>query len=107
MGAGKIIGKLFYSYFEYVKSEFYESGGLVVLRWRPTYSHGQRQGRVVMVVIPHLELRGGNGAPLDVGGTLVLPLEWRQYVGDFLKATFTLNLDSDSDHQIAMVATNQ
>ena len=22
---------------------------------------------------PHLELRGGNGAPLDVGGTLVLP----------------------------------
>ena len=28
--------------------------------------------------IPHLELRGGNGAPLDVGGTLVLPLEWRR-----------------------------
>ena len=25
--------------------------------------------------IPHLELRGGNGAPLDVGGTRVLPLE--------------------------------
>ena len=23
-----------------------------------------------------LELGGGNGAPLDVGGTLVLPLEW-------------------------------
>ena len=28
--------------------------------------------------IPHLYLGGGNGAPLDVGGTLVLPLEWRR-----------------------------
>ena len=28
--------------------------------------------------IPPLELGGGNGAPLDVGGTLVLPLEWRR-----------------------------
>ena len=35
--------------------------------------------------IPHaldqlspLELGGGNGAPLDMGGTLVLPLEWRR-----------------------------
>ena len=28
--------------------------------------------------IPPLELEGGNGAPLDVGGTLVLPLEWRR-----------------------------
>ena len=28
--------------------------------------------------IPPLELGCGNGAPLDVGGTLVLPLEWRQ-----------------------------
>ena len=27
---------------------------------------------------PHLELRGGNGAPMDMGGTLVLPLEWRR-----------------------------
>ena len=27
--------------------------------------------------IPPLELGGGNGALLDVGGTLVLPLEWR------------------------------
>ena len=27
--------------------------------------------------IPPLELGGGNGAPLDMGGTLVLPLEWR------------------------------
>ena len=27
--------------------------------------------------IPPLELGGGNGAPLDVGGTLVLPLAWR------------------------------
>ena len=26
--------------------------------------------------IPPLELGGGNGAPLDVGGTLALPLEW-------------------------------
>ena len=26
--------------------------------------------------IPPLELEGGNGAPLDVGWTLVLPLEW-------------------------------
>ena len=28
--------------------------------------------------IPPLELGGGNGAPLDVGGTLVLPLQWRR-----------------------------
>ena len=28
--------------------------------------------------IPPLELGGGNGAPLDVGGTLVLPLKWRR-----------------------------
>ena len=28
--------------------------------------------------IPALELGGGNGAPLDVGGTIVLPLEWRR-----------------------------
>ena len=27
---------------------------------------------------PSVELGGGNGAPLDVGGTLVLPLEWRR-----------------------------
>ena len=30
------------------------------------------------VSIPPLELCGGNGAPLDVGGTLVLPFEWRR-----------------------------
>ena len=34
--------------------------------------------------IPSLELGAGNGAPLDVGGTLVLPLEWRRYVGELL-----------------------
>ena len=28
--------------------------------------------------IPPLELGGGNGAPLDVGGSLVLPLDWRR-----------------------------
>ena len=28
--------------------------------------------------IPPLELGVANGAPLDVGGTLVLPLEWRR-----------------------------
>ena len=28
--------------------------------------------------IPPLELGGGNGAPLDVGRTLLLPLEWRR-----------------------------
>ena len=28
--------------------------------------------------IPPLELGGGNGAPLDVGLTIVLPLEWRR-----------------------------
>ena len=28
--------------------------------------------------IPPLKLGGGNGAPLDVGGSLVLPLEWRR-----------------------------
>ena len=35
--------------------------------------------------IPPLELGGGNGAPLDVGWTLVLPLEWRRYVGEILE----------------------
>ena len=35
--------------------------------------------------IPPLELGGGNGSPLDVGGTLVLPLEWRRYVGEHLE----------------------
>ena len=28
--------------------------------------------------IPPLELGAGNGAPLDVAGTLVLPLQWRR-----------------------------
>ena len=28
--------------------------------------------------MPPLELGGRNGAPLNVGGTLVLPLEWRR-----------------------------
>ena len=28
--------------------------------------------------IPPLELGSGTGAPLDVGGTLVLPLEWNR-----------------------------
>ena len=28
--------------------------------------------------IPPLELGGGNGAPLDEGGTLLIPLEWRR-----------------------------
>ena len=28
--------------------------------------------------IAPLELGGGNGAPLDVGGKFVLPLEWRR-----------------------------
>ena len=37
--------------------------------------------------IPHLELRGENEAPLDVGGTLVLPLEWRRYVGELLSGS--------------------
>ena len=32
-----------------------------------------------------LELGVGNRAPLDVGGTLVLPLEWRQYFGKILE----------------------
>ena len=31
--------------------------------------------------IPPLELGGANGAPLDVGGILVLPLEWRRVCG--------------------------
>ena len=35
--------------------------------------------------IPPLELGGGNGAPLNVGGTLVLPLEWIRYDGDLLE----------------------
>ena len=35
--------------------------------------------------IPPLELGGGNGAPLDVGRTLVLPLEGDGYVGELLE----------------------
>ena len=34
---------------------------------------------------PPLELGDGNGAPLDVGVTIVLPLEWRRYVGELLE----------------------
>ena len=35
--------------------------------------------------IPPLELGGGNGAPLDVGGTLVLPSSGDGYVGELLE----------------------
>ena len=35
--------------------------------------------------IPLLELGGGNRAPMDVGGTLVLPLEWRRVRRDLLE----------------------
>ena len=35
--------------------------------------------------IPPLELGGGNGAPLDVGGTLVLPVDGDGYVGELLE----------------------
>ena len=35
--------------------------------------------------IPPLELGGGNGSPLDVGGTLVLPFEWRRVFGELLE----------------------
>ena len=45
-----------------------------------------QQGPVPMLLARgHLEVRGINGAPLDVGGTLVLPLEWRRYVGELLE----------------------
>ena len=33
----------------------------------------------------HLELRGGNGAPLNVGGTLVLLSTGDGYVGEILE----------------------
>ena len=33
----------------------------------------------------HLELGGGNGSPLDVCGTLVLPLGWRRVCGELLE----------------------
>ena len=35
--------------------------------------------------IPPLELGGGNGAPLAVFGTLVLPLEWRRVCRELLE----------------------
>ena len=35
--------------------------------------------------IPHLELGGGNGDPLDVFGTLVRPLEWRRVCRELLE----------------------
>ena len=35
--------------------------------------------------IPPLELGGGNGDPLDVGGTLVLPIEWRRVCRELLE----------------------
>ena len=34
--------------------------------------------------IPPLEVGGGNGAPLDEGGTLVIPLEWRRVCRELL-----------------------
>ena len=36
-------------------------------------------------MIPPLELGGGNGAPLDVGGTLVLLSSGDGYVGQLLE----------------------
>ena len=35
--------------------------------------------------IPPLELGVGNGAPMDVAGTLVLPLEWRRVRRELLE----------------------
>ncbi|KAI4564020.1 hypothetical protein MJT46_009818 [Ovis ammon polii x Ovis aries] len=35
--------------------------------------------------IPHLEQEGGNGAPLDVCRTFVLPLEWRRVCRELLE----------------------
>ena len=35
--------------------------------------------------IPPLQLGGGNGAPLDVGATLVLPVNGDGYVGELLE----------------------
>ena len=46
-------------------------GKQVSLEWTET-SEGLREWSLP------LELGGGIGAPLDVGGTLVLPLEWRR-----------------------------
>ena len=39
----------------------------------PGILSGQSRERIL-----HLDLQGRNGAPLDVGGTLVLPVEWRR-----------------------------
>ena len=41
--------------------------------------------RTRMERIPPLELGGGIGAPLDVGGTLVLSLEWRRVFAELLE----------------------
>ena len=57
-------------------------GERLLLRWTGTPGILSRPRRER---IPPLELGGGNGAPLDVGGTLVVPPEWRQYVGELLE----------------------
>ena len=41
--------------------------------------------RPLMGRLPPLDLGGGNGAPLDVDGTLVLPLEWRRVCREILE----------------------
>ena len=48
-------------------------GDLRDLLWWP-----QERPVPMRVVRGPLEIGGGNGAPLYVGGTLVLPLEWRR-----------------------------
>ena len=50
------------------------------IRRKPGILSRPRRGR-----FPLLDLAGGNGALLDVGGTLVLPLEWRRVCRELLE----------------------
>ena len=50
------------------------------IRRKPGILSRPRRGR-----FPPLDLGGGNGSPLDVGGTLVLPLEWRRVCRELLE----------------------
>ena len=57
-------------------------GERLLLRWD---GNAQNSFPTKQRKFPHIELRGGNGAPLDLAGTLVIPLEWSRVVRHLLE----------------------
>ena len=57
---------------EFLSPFLWRAPPIEMLRERREFSRARRER------IPPLDLGGGNGAPLDVGGILMLPLVWRR-----------------------------